>query len=380
MALRLSVTEHVARLRTPLPTGWGVLDRRRLFAVELEGSDGVVGRGEAAPLEPYDGVSDDACRAALRDLAREIASLDESAPGHLILDRLTATTDCAQALAAVDLAMWDRGGRREGKPVAQLLTGSPNAGIAVHCTIGGVDAAAAGAAARAGVEAGFTAFKVKVGLRVAAAPVSGPRQPPGPRYTGPGAADLDGDVARVLAVREAAGPGARIKVDANGAWSVDEAVEALRRLTARPIAIAAAEEPVAGGDAWPHLKAALGAARIDLELVIDETADREPGAITRGPDVVELKLARTGGIGPLLVRASLAQLAGVQVALASTFDGPIGIAAAVHAAAALKIERPLGLATLAALDLDDAPELAELASRLQPVDGRIAVPAGPGLL
>lgn len=367
MALRLSVTEQVVGLRTPLPTGWGVLDRRRLFLVELVGSDGVVGRGEAAPLEPYDGVSDDACRAALRSLDREIAAIDESAPGHVILDRLTAATDCAQALAAVDLAMWDRGGRREGKPVAELLTGSPNGGVAVHCTIGGVRAVAAGAAARAGVAAGFTAFKVKVGLRTAG-------------DAGTGAADINGDVARVHAVREAAGPGARIKVDANGAWSVEEAVEALRRLTARPIAIAAAEEPVSGGDAWPHLKAALGAARISLELVIDETADREPGAITRGPDVVELKLARTGGIGPLLVRASLAQIAGVQVALSSTFDGPIGIAAAVHAAAALGIERPLGLATLAALNLDDAPELAALAARLEPVEGRIAVPQGPGLL
>ncbi len=71
----------------------------------------------------------------------------------------------------------------------------------------------------------------------------------------------------------------------------------------------------------------------------------------RGPDVVELKLARTGGIGPMLVQAALAQMAGAEVALASTFDGPIGIAAAVHTAAALGIERPLGLATLGALDL-----------------------------
>ena len=363
MALSLTISEHVVGFRSPLPTSWGVLDRRRLFVVELAGSDGVVGRGEAAPLEAYDGVSDDVCRAALRALAAQIAVLDESVPGHVMLDRLTATTDCAPALCAVDMAMWDRGGRREGKSVAALLSSGALDSIAVHRTIGGVLAEQAGAAAAAAVAAGFSAFKVKVGMR-----------------TSPDEADLDGDVARVAAVRAAAGPRARIKVDANGAWSVDEAVEALRRLTARPIAIAAAEEPVSGGEAWPHLRAALKAARIDLELTIDETADREPGAITRGPDVVELKLARTGGIGPLLVRASLARIAGVQIALASTFDGPLGIAAAVHAAAALGIERPLGLATLDALDLDDAPELAELARGLAPAAGRIAVPAGPGML
>jgi L-alanine-DL-glutamate epimerase-like enolase superfamily enzyme len=356
MTLSLSISERVVGLRTPLPTAWGLLDRRTLFLVELTGSDGVIGRGEAAPLEAYDGVSDDACRAALHALAAELAQIDEDAPGHLVLDRLSAVTPIQQALAAIDLAFWDRGGRRSGQPVAELLASQSLGSIAVHRTIGGVSPEEAAATARHAVSMGFTAFKVKVGL------------------------DIAGDVARVRAVRDAVGPEARIKVDANGAWSVEEAVDALRQLTARSIAIAAAEEPVSGGDAWPYLRAALNAAKIDLELTIDETADREPGAITRGPDVVEIKLARTGGIGPLLVRASLAQLAGVQIALASTFDGPLGIAAAVHAAAALKIERPLGLATLDVLDLDDAPELAELATRLVPTGGRIVVPRGPGLL
>ncbi len=144
-------------------------------------------------------------------------------------------------------------------------------------------------------------------------------------------------------------------MDANGAWSVEEATEAIARLTAAPLAVAAVEEPVSGGEAWVQLRAALQGAGIDVELSMDETADREPAAVNRGPDVVELKLARTGGIGTLLVQASLAQLAGVEVAIASTFDGPLGIAAAVHAAAALGIERPLGLATLEALDLTEHP-------------------------
>ncbi|MBJ7471176.1 MAG: hypothetical protein JHD16_07730 [Solirubrobacteraceae bacterium] len=356
MAFHLEIREQVVGLRAPLVASWGVLDRRTLFLVELHGSDGPVGRGEAAPMEAYDGVSDDACRAALRRLAAELEQVDETEPGHVILDRLTGVTPVQQALAAIDLAMWDRGARQAGKAVAPLLASEALDSIAVHKTIGGVTADEAGRIAAEAAAAGFSAFKVKVGL------------------------GLEGDVARVAAVREAAGPDARIKVDANGAWSVSEALDALDRLLARPLRVAAVEEPVSGSDAWPHLRAAVNAARFEVELCVDETADREPGVLSRGPDVVEVKLARTGGIGPLLVKAALARLAGVHVALASTFDGPLGIAAAVHAAAALKIERPLGLATLDALDLDDAPELAELAARLQPVNGRIAVPAGPGLL
>ncbi len=356
MGFRLEIREQVVGLRSPLLASWGVLDRRTLFLVELHGGDGPVGRGEAAPLQAYDGISDEACRAALRALAVELAEINEAEPGHVILDRLTGVTPVQQALAAVDLAMWDRGAQRAGSAVAPLLASDALDSIAVHKTIGGVTAEEAGQIAAEAAAAGFTAFKVKVGL------------------------GLEGDLARVSAVREAAGPDARIKVDANGAWSVREAVDAIEQLVARPLAVAAVEEPVGESDAWPHLRAAVNAARFPVELTVDETADREPGVLSRGPDVVEVKLARTGGIGPLLVKAALAQLSGVQVALASTFDGPLGIAAAVHAAAALKIDRPLGLATLDALNLDDAPELAELAAQLVPVSGRIAVPAGPGLL
>lgn len=369
MALRLEVEERTVRLRTPLPTAWGRLDARTLFLTRLSGEDGIVGRGEAAPLQPYDGVSDEHCRAELGRLASALQALDDDAPGHVVMDALARATDCGPALAAVDMALWDRGGRRLGRPVASMLAGEPRASVAVHRTIGGVAPADAEGAARAAVQSGFSAFKVKVGLR-GPAPGDG-RQAP---------ADLAGDLARVAAVRRGAGPGTRIKVDANGAWSVEEATEAIARLTAAPLAVAAVEEPVSGGEAWVQLRAALQGAGIDVELSMDETADREPAAVNRGPDVVELKLARTGGIGTLLVQASLAQLAGVEVAIASTFDGPLGIAAAVHAAAALGIERPLGLATLEALDLTEHPDLAELAAMLEPSGGQIAVPAGPGLL
>lgn len=369
MALRLEIEERAVRLRTPLPTAWGRLEERTLFLTRLSGEDGIVGRGEAAPLQPYDGVSDAHCRAELATLADALAVLDDDAPGHVVMDALARATDCGPALAAVDMALWDRGGRRLGKPVAEMLAGDPLAAVAVHRTIGGVPAAEAEAEARAAATEGFAAFKVKVGLRSG---TGGER--------GPAPADLAGDLARVAAVRRAAGRKARIKVDANGAWSVEEATEAIARLAAAPLAVAAVEEPVSGGEAWVQLRAALQGAGIDVELSMDETADREPAAVNRGPDVVELKLARTGGIGTLLVQASLAQLAGVQVAIASTFDGPLGIAAAVHAAAALRLERPLGLATLEALDLSEHPDLAELAARLEPVAGAIAVPAGPGLL
>jgi L-alanine-DL-glutamate epimerase-like enolase superfamily enzyme len=80
---------------------------------------------------------------------------------------------------------------------------------------------------------------------------------------------------------------------------------------------------------------------------------------------------RCGGITGLLRDAARARTLGYQVYLASTLDGPLGIAAALHAAAVVAPDRPCGLATLA---------LFEGADLMPPLDGRIPVPAGPGLL
>ena len=109
---------------------------------------------------------------------------------------------------------------------------------------------------------------------------------------------------------------------------------------------------------------------------MDETA-AEPGAPAAGAaDAICLKVSRCGGIRGLLRDASAARAAGTEVYLASTYDGPLGIAAAVHAAAVLAVDGPVlhcGLATLGAFE--DAA-----AGPLTPRAGMIEVPRGPGLL
>ena len=111
-----------------------------------------------------------------------------------------------------------------------------------------------------------------------------------------------------------------------------------------------------------------------MRIAIDETA-AEPGALGAGvADAVCLKIARCGGISALLAAAALVRARGGEVYLASTMDGPLGIAAALHAAAALAAQGPLahcGLATLALFDGLEDP--------LPVRSGRIALPPGPGL-
>jgi L-alanine-DL-glutamate epimerase-like enolase superfamily enzyme len=168
----------------------------------------------------------------------------------------------------------------------------------------------------------------------------------------------------VRGVREAIGPHPRLRLDANGAWSVERAAELLDAM----------------GDLRPRARRGAGARseamaqlrdRVAVRIAIDESAAL-PGALTaRVADAVCLKISRCGGIGGLLAAAALVRASGAEVYLASTYDGPRGIAAALHAAAALAPLPPCGLATLELFD--DAP------SPLPVVAGHIALRSAPGL-
>ena len=172
------------------------------------------------------------------------------------------------------------------------------------------------------------------------------------------------DAGRVAAVRAAAGPEIELRLDANGAWAIGEAVAAIEVLA--PAGLELVEEPVHGLEAMRAVRD-----RVPVRVAMDETAT-EPGSLTAAvADAVCLKVSRCGGISPLLAQAALVRASGADVYLGSTFDGPIGIAAAVHCAAALRTAPACGRGTLELF----ADELAVLPVR----DGAIAVPGAPGL-
>jgi L-alanine-DL-glutamate epimerase-like enolase superfamily enzyme len=338
--MQLTVAEHVLRLRTPLATSYATLRERRLLTVTLTDGDGVSGHGEAAPLQPYDGVSLARVRTAL-EAYRPVLMQSATANGAQLIEACRRVDDLPTALAAIDLALWDHAGRRAGKPVAALLTDDPAAQVAVNATIGATDRAGAAEQAGRAAAQGYECVKVKVGV--------------------------GDDAGRVAAVRAAVGPHTALRVDANGAWDVEQAVRAIGALT--PVGLELVEEPTHGLQAVREVRE-----RVAARVAIDETA-AEHGALGAGvADAVCLKISRCGGIAGLLAAAALVRASGAEVYLASGFDGPLGVAAAVHAAAALASRGPLPACGLATLGL-----FADLEDPLPVQDGRIAVPSGPGL-
>lgn len=335
--MKVELERVTARLRRPFVSASGSFECRELLLLRLEDRAGHVGFGEAAPLPDYDGVTIQECRAALED-CREVLSDSDAADREPLLAQCAGLAVLPQATAAVDLALWDLWGRRTGQPVWRLLGAPRPASVELNYTIAAPDRAGAAAEAAAAREAGYHTLKLKVG-------------------TGD-------DAGRLAAVRAAASAEMTIRIDANGAWSVPEAEAALRTLSAAGIELC--EEPVAGLEQIAALSALS-----DTALAIDESSIL-PGALDhRVCRAVCLKVSRCGGISGVLEAAARARAAGYELYLASTLDGPLGIAAALHAAAALGPARPCGLATLQLFDGHEDP--------LAPHGGRIAPPAGPGL-
>jgi len=338
--VRLEIERRTLRLASPLPTSHGTLGERELLAVSITDDDGVSGHGEAAPLQAYDGVSLERAHVAL-ERYRPVLARAHGLGGAQLLDACRLVDDLPAALAAIDLALWDRGGRLAGKPIAALITDDPASEVPVNATISSLDRAGVADEAATAARAGFRCVKLKVGV--------------------------GDDAGRVAAARAAAGADVALRLDANGAWSVEQAVRTIDALS--PAGLELVEEPVHGLQSVREVRE-----RVAVRVAIDETA-AEHGALGAGvADAVCLKISRCGGLSALIAAATLVRASGAEVYLASTFDGPLGVAAALHAAAALASRGPVahcGLATLALFaDFDDP---------LPARNGVIALPAGGGL-
>jgi O-succinylbenzoate synthase len=171
------------------------------------------------------------------------------------------------------------------------------------------------------------------------------------------------DEARVEAVRDALGPGGRIRVDVNAAWDVDEAarrIDALARYGLEYV-----EQPVATLGEMAELRR-----RVDVPLAADESVRKAPDplhipGLEAAADLVVLKVQPLGGVRRAL---QVADASGMPAVVSSAVETSVGLAAGLALAAALP-ELPyacgLGTQPLLAADVTRDP--------LVPLDGALAV-------
>jgi L-alanine-DL-glutamate epimerase and related enzymes of enolase superfamily len=176
--------------------------------------------------------------------------------------------------------------------------------------------------------------------------------------------DLGQDVDRVAAARDYLGDEGRLRVDANGAWSVPDAERAIRALA--PFRLEYVEQPCASVTQLAELRVLLAG---DVAIAADESVRKasDPLAVARAgaADVLVIKAQPLGGI-PNALR--IVSAAGLPAVVSSALDTSVGISMGAHLAAympELTYDCGLGTAALLAADVTDEP--------LLPVAGAIPV-------
>ena len=278
--------------------------------LRITDADGAVGTGYSYTI----GTGGPAVMALLRHtlipalIGREASEIERIWRDLLFLTHATSVGAITSlALAAIDTALWDLKCRRHGEPLHRMAGGAQSR-IPLYTTEGGwlhIDTAELVDDAQRAKAMGFGGSKIKIGRP-----------------------HVSEDVARLAAVRQAVGPSFEIMTDANQRFTVDEAIRRARCLT--PLDIAWLEEPLPADDLSGHqrlsdsttLPVAVG------ESLYSPQHFRE--YLQRGAcSIVQVDVARIGGITPWLKVAHLAETFNVPVCPHFLMELHVSLCAAV---------------------------------------------------
>ncbi len=321
------VDVRTLRLRAPLHTPFVTALRStttiETLVVEIVDSDGHSGFGEAPQVWQVTGASlagSEECVTQMLAPTLIGRDADDLNANCQVIARAVVGNEAAKG--AVDVALHDISARRLGIPLVRLLGGT-SLRIPTDVTLSAAPADAQAAAALDRVGEGFTVLKVKVGT------------------------DAPTDVARVRAIRAAVDPSVKIRLDANQGWTPRDAVRVISEIEAEGLGVEFVEQPV---PRWDLDGLAWVSDRVQTPILADESvwSVRDLVAVIRrrAADMVNVKLAKCGGLSAARTLLSLAREHGLGTIVGSMMEGPIGVAAAASLVAAY--------GTTAVSDLDAA--------------------------
>lgn len=288
--------------RDPYVTARGRLTKRDLLMVRAR-AEGLEGWGETAALSLRGGAGVAELAAEVEGVCRDVLMDGGFEPDRIwsALARCRSRGASAPALAAVDIALHDLAGKAAAEPVWKLLGATAASPVVCNATLPAANPTELRGLAERWAADGFGTYKLKVGLA--------------------------SDMAQIATVRSVLGPEVKIRIDANGAWSVPEAIERLQAMDEHLVELA--EEPVAGLEQLAAVRA-----RTRIPLAADESVasprDAREAVGLGACQMATVKLAKVGGIVEALAVAGE-----MPVYLSSALEGPVGIAAAAHCAQAL---------------------------------------------
>lgn len=246
------------------------------------------------------------------------------------------------ALSAIDIALWDIAGRLANLPLYRLLGGTTRLDLPAYASLLRYgDAKAVAYQTEDALSRGYREIKVH-----------------------------ENEVAQIKAARETAGHGIPLMVDCNCPWTVEQAIDMARQL--EPYDLHWLEEPV-----WPpenysglaevRKRGNVAIAAGENAITADFKSMFEAGAIT----YAQPSVTKIGGVSEMCKVFALAESFGVEVVPHSAYFGP-GLLASLHLIAAMTREVPVER-YYCYFDVNPYHDA------INPKDGRIAIPQGPGL-
>jgi L-Ala-D/L-Glu epimerase len=352
-------------------TARGELKKRRGIILQVHTDEGLVGLGDVAPLPEFNGNTIELVSSYLNRFPTLYEDVEVEKPAsktmlwnawlylhkkNILRNEVKSFLD-NKFLADVDFgwetAIYDLLSQNEGIPLVALLNNQNiyNPEIKVNATIGLTDKNEAAEAARNAVVQGFGCVKVKVGV----------------------ATSFDEEIERVAAIRDAIGKNTKLRLDANGAWSVPQAIGILHTLSQYDIELVEQPVPAQNIEGLKEVRRK-GRVPIAADEAVANLVDADRVISERAADILVLKPVMLGGMEITSYITRKAQENGLQSFVTTALESGVGIAATLHLAAALPEPRlHCGLATASLLE-------DSLVENLPPVvNGTMTVPPAPGL-
>lgn len=292
-----------------------ITSRRRTDAVdgvvvEVELSNGVLGHGSAAATMAVTGESVESIHAAATGpISQALKGSDSSV--RALAGRIAGSCEGnTSAKAAVDMALHDAWARSLGLPLTEALGGSASEVLTTDMTISLEEPDDMAARAVEAVQAGYEVLKIKLGTNWKA------------------------DLERLQSVRAAA-PSVTFRLDANQGWDVKSAIHIIGRIEEAGLPVDLVEQPVV-----KHDLAGLATVThaVQTPIMADESIASARDAIDivsrDAADLLNIKLAKCGGIRQALQIADIAQAAGIECMIGAMMEPRVSITAALHIAAA----------------------------------------------
>lgn len=310
--------------------------------------DGTRGYGESCPLGAnYLPAHAGGARAGLEELAPHVIGLDAANPARLLATMDGALLGHPYAKSALDIACWDVFGRSVGRPVCDLIGGRLQEDFPLYVAISLDSPEQMAAAVTRHRAAGITRFQLKLG------------------------ADPSEDAERARAVVEATGPGDVVIGDANGGWTLREAIEAAAQMEGLPRFLM--EQPCATFEECVRVREHTSLPMILDEVIVDVQSllrAWELGAL----EGFNLKISRVGGLTTARLLRDLGERLGLMVNIEDSWGGDLTTAAVSHMAASTG-ERTLEMVSF----MNDWTNEHVAGYEPRTRDGHGAAPAAPGL-